>query len=274
MDLVRSNPQFLSGLIGNSSKAGICSKYTKMLVLVFLLSLSFGCNSYYHVLRAEPARQTSFLPQQPKLREMPPTFPFRRFWFNPAVDISKYSKMMISKVSTEHVISKNPWERVNESEMFYARAKECTYCARYIQYSFRNAVAGDPRKRFQLTSTPDAQTIVLELSLVQIVPSKSFFNVVESVAGFFVPGVGLLTFFNSGEIAIEGRLKDAESGTLVCMFAEREKDRIAIFDAAGLWWYRHTQNNIDDWGREFVLILNSKKRTDVRHRLPMVLVDW
>ncbi|MFZ2657750.1 MAG: DUF3313 family protein [Victivallales bacterium] len=274
MDLVRSNPQFLSGLIGSISKTGTCSKYIKMLVLVLPLILSSGCSSFYEVLRAAPARQTSFLPQRPKLCEMPPAFPFRKMWVNPAIDINRYRKMMISKVSTGHVISRDPWDRVNESEMFNARAKECAYCARYIENSFRAAVAADPKRRFQLTSSPDAQTIVLELSLVQIVPSKSFLNFVESIAGFFVPGLSLLAIFNSGEIAIEGKLKDARSGTLICMFAEREKDRLAIFDIAGLRWYKHTQNNIDAWSREFVLILNSRKNDDVTHRFPMALVDW
>lgn len=260
----------------NTSKAVISRIYRNYICLsnlILLLILSSGCNSFYDVLRATPAPQTSFLPSQPKLSEMPPTFPFRKMWFNPAIDINRYKQMVISKVRTEHVINKITWDRVSETEIFNSRAKECIYFAGYIENSFKNAVFTDPKRRFQLSLNPNAQTVVLELSLVQVVPSKSFLNIFETVVGFIVPGFSLLTMFNAGEIAIEGKLKDATSGTLICMFADREKDRLAIIDIAGLKWYRHSQNNINDWSREFVLILNSKNRLNVKRRFPITFFE-
>jgi hypothetical protein len=194
-------------------------------------------------------------------------------WFNPAVDMNRYRKIMIPKVNTEHVLAKIPWNRVNESEFFNTRAKECLYFAGYIEKSFKTAVSSDPEKRFQLSQNPDTQTLVLELSLVQVVPSKSFLNVFETAVGFIVPGFSLLTMFNAGEIAIEGKLKDARSGMLVCMFADREKDRVAIIDVAGLKWYRHSQIIVEDWGREFVLIMNSKNRLSVKRRFPITFFE-
>ncbi len=273
MAFIHSHSRPVYDFASYRSESGICRRSAALLILILLTVLTSGCNSFYDALRAEPAPQTSFLPAQPKLSEMPPTFPFRKMWINPAVDMNRYRKIMISKVSTEHVLAKIPWNRVNESELFNTRAKECLYFAGYIENSFRAAVSADPEKRFQLSQKPDAQTLVLELSLVQVVPSKSFLNVFETVVGFIVPGFSLLTMFNAGEIAIEGKLKDAETGTLICMFADREKDRPTIINVAGLKWYRHSQININEWSREFVLILSSKNRLSVKRRFPITFFE-
>lgn len=162
---------------------------------------------------------------------------------------------------------------MSETEIFNTRVKECNYFARYIENSFKTAVLNDPKKRFLISTGQDTETMVLELSLVQVVPSKSFLNIFESIVGFIVPGFGLLTVFNSGEVAIEGKLKDAGNGTLICMFADREKDRPAVINVAGLKWYKHSQNNINAWSSEFVLILNSRNYLDVRKRFPMTFFE-
>ncbi|MCX6984174.1 MAG: hypothetical protein NT118_05385, partial [Lentisphaerae bacterium] len=53
----------------DTSKAVISRIYRNYICLsnlILLLILSSGCNSFYDVLMATPAPQTSFLPSQPK----------------------------------------------------------------------------------------------------------------------------------------------------------------------------------------------------------------
>ena len=97
------------------SESGICRKPITLFILISLMLLTSGCSSFYDAIRATPAPQTSFLPAQPKLKEMPPTFPFHKMWFNPSIDMNKYNKIMISKVNTGYVLDKIPWDRMNET---------------------------------------------------------------------------------------------------------------------------------------------------------------
>jgi len=246
-------------------------------VIIFILTPLFsgtGCQSVYKLCRAEPAPLTGFLPDQARLREMGPAFPFQKMWFNPGVDRKKYDQLMLRRVNRKYVLDQNVWQNLHEAEAFQNRAQECDYIAAYLEESFKAAVRADPRRRFQLVNQPGPRTLVLELALVQVVPTKSALTAIEIVAGFLVPGLGLLTIFNSGEIAIEGKLTEARGGRLVGMFADRAKDRAALINLAGFTWYKNSENNIDEWSAKLVEILATRRYQEVETRCPLTLIEW
>lgn len=254
-----------------SLKTGKIFLFTFFVLTIFLIS---GCQTTYDLLRADPAPQTKFLPSKPELSEMESTFPFRKMWIDKTADWKDYTKIIILPVSTKNLFDISWWGKFNEVKTVNNQADESQYFARFIQLSFRNALKNDPSHRFKEVSSAGEDTVILELAIVKVVPSKSSLTIIETVAGFFIPGVGLLTIFNSGEIAIEGKVTDAQTGRPLMLFADREKDRAAIINLAGLQWYKSSENNVDCWSEKFIEIMNTSDYEDIWIRCPVTLIDW
>ena len=256
---------------------GILLKTGKILLAIFFLSfilLLSGCQTTYDLLRADPAPQTKFLPKEPKLREMEATFPFRKMWMDKNADWKNYTKIMILPVSTRNLFEQSWWNMFNEVNTINSAIEDHQYFAAYIESSFRDALKQDPSHKFKEVSSPGPGTVILEMALVKFVPTKSLLTIVETVGGFFAPGVGLLAIFNSGEIVIEGKITDAQTGRTLMLFADREKDRAAIINIAGLQWYKPSENNVDCWSENFVEIMNTHHYKDVWIKCPITIIDW
>ena len=67
-----------------------------------------------------------------------------------------------------------------------------------------------------------------------------------------MPGGGAVALPASGSVAIEGRIRDAQSGEVIFAFADRESDKAAAVSAADLTWHYHAKEIADDWARQFV----------------------
>ncbi len=249
-------------------------RFGGIVFICIVLSSIVGCQSTYDLLRADPAPKTSFLPNEPKMKEMPPTFPMRMFWIDENTDFSNYERIIVSPVDSSHTLALRGWSSFNEVSAFDSYKMDLRYLSGYAQSSFGDAFAKNSSLSWKPGKLPGDKTAVLDLAIVQLVPTKSALNAIETVAGFFIPGVGLLAIFNSGEIAIEGKLKDAETGKVLCVFADREKDRAAVINIAGLQHYRHSENAIDEWSRKLPEIIASKNRDEIWTRSPITLVDW
>jgi hypothetical protein len=66
--------------------------------------------------------------------------------------------------------------------------------------------------------------LVLELALVELVPSKAFWNVGAGAAGFIVPGASLLSLAGAGSIAIEVRARDGANQQVIEMLEKIEAE--------------------------------------------------
>ncbi len=250
----------------------------KLLGMIVLLALAIlfgsGCRTFYDLARADAEPATAFLPEKAKLQDMDPMFPYRKMYVNKNADWKKYGSIIVKSAMNKDAFSKSKWQSFNESGVFSSRSEELKYYTRYLENSFRNAIQYDPLKRFKVVGEPGPGTAVLELSLTQIVPTKATLTAAETIAGFFVPGVGLLTIFNSGEVAFEGKMTDSQTGEVIAMFADREKDRAAIVNIASFTWYKNSENMMDDWSRKFVMIVNAGSYLEVEARCPFTLIDW
>lgn len=243
-------------------------------VLALAILFGSGCSTFYDLARADAEPATAFLPDKTKLQDMDPMFPYRKMYASRKAEWKKYDKIVVKAVINKDAFSKNKWQSFNESGVFSSRAEELRYYSRYMENSFKNEIQYDSLKRFRLVGEPGANTAMLELSLTQIVPTKASLTAAETVAGFFIPGVGLLTIFNSGEVAFEGKMTDSQTGEVIAMFADREKDRTAIINIASFTWYKNSENTIDDWSGKFIGIINADNMLEVQARCPFTLVDW
>ena len=255
----------------------LISRFSLLLCIVSLAGIATSCRSTYDFMRASPAEVTNFIPESPKLQDQDPRFPFRKMWIANLGDLSQYKKIYIAPVDTRHIFDKNWWAAFNEQEAFKGEKEALDWMSGYMRTSFRNAVFDDPKKRFVLlnsrSDSPDS--LVLELALIELIPSKATLNTVETIVGFIIPGVGLLTIFNSGSVAIEGKLTDASNGKIICLFADRESDRASVINIAGFSWFRHSEIIVNCWASDFVEVMNAGSDPwKVEARFPFTLVEY
>lgn len=155
-----------------------------------------------------------------------------------------------------------------------AYERDVVRLASYMQYALIRDIQRYPGNRFAIVSNPGPRTLIIELALVRLNPAKAPINSIFNAADFAAPGVGLLTFLGSGNIAIEGRLRDGANGKIIAMFEDRRSDIFSIGDVRSYTWYSGAIKNIDDWTRQGSDFLHAPPWKVVRRRLPITLIPW
>jgi hypothetical protein len=132
---------------------------------------------------------------------------------------------------------------------------------------------------------PGPDTLILEMAVVQLVPSKAELQALSLVPVGFVgtiatgvmAGGGALTGSEDqgkGVVAMEGRARDGASGNIVCMFADREHPPTAIVDLKALSWWEPAKPICDRWARQFVEFQTSPPGTKIKAMPNFELLVW
>ena len=216
--------------------------------------------------KAKPAPESGFLDESAKMKSNP-HLPFNKGYWNRAIAREKFTELYIAPVNTKYVMAQNFWERSNEVQVSEADIrKSLEEIAKYTQDSFKKAAADDPQKRFTVVEKAGPNTIVLEMAIVQLVPSKVVLNTLGFVSwiptAVSVVGSTITSSEDQGKgvIAIEARLRDGRTGEVVGMFADREHPPVALVDIKSLNWWAPCKAVIDDWSRQFVELANNPGR--------------
>ncbi len=242
-----------------------------LLLCIFLLTFS-SCLS----LKAKEAEDSGFLAHPNLMKTVRERFPFDEVWL---VDFSEgffdcFENITVAEVDTTHLL-KMQWLDTMSLEGRERVKEDAKQIATYMRKSFITALREEEEPRFQYVENSEKKTLILELALVELVPTKAWLSTSGAVAGFFLPGVGVLSgFAASGSIAIEGRLRDGTSGEVVAMFKDRESDQFAPIGIQDYTWYHHATNAIDDWAEQVTEILNTPPDHPVADSLPLTLRMW
>ena len=237
-----------------------------------------GCRSTYKMLRAEPPKTyTAFLPRHDLLKKEPSTFPFRRFWERPDINWRKYQYIYVAPVDVSHLIPETTWNKMNfrtlTREQFEKGMSQINSDAiqigQYMRKQFIKSLKKEGR-RIGLTVMPDAfpGCLILRLSLVKIVPTKVFLNAGGIVANIFLPGSGVVAnVSSSGIVGVEGMVME-DSGRMLMMFAEQDKNKMTLVDVDGLTWYSHAKYIITTWSKDFCNIIKNPNYKQVKTSFP------
>ncbi len=247
------------------------------LMLGGLLVLT-GCNSTYKFFRtAPPKKYTSFLPRHDILKAEPASFPFRRFWEQPNINWRKYQYIYVAPVDVSHLLPETTWEKANirslTREQFERGMRQINADAieigRYMRQRFIKTLKKNSR-RLRLTVMPDAfpGCLIVKLSLVKIVPTKVFLNAGGIVANIFMPGSGVVANMASpGLVGFEGMVME-DSGRVLMMFAEQDRNRMTLIDIDGLTWYSHAKYIINVWSEDLCNLLKNPDYRKVKTSFP------
>jgi hypothetical protein len=256
-----------------TSKPGVA-----LLISSLLLCALCGC-------RAKPAPDSGFL-QQPKLMKPEAGIPYNRIWINPRYLDRTYNEIYVAPVNTDYVMAENIWEKAslassNKDEL----KKNIAMLAEYHRNAYIKACQKDPKKHFKVVDKPGPNTLILEMAIVQLVPSKAELQALGLVPvgfvglGVTVAEIGASSATNSedqgkGVIAMEARLRDGATGEVVSMFADREHPPSAILDVKALFWWEPAKPICDGWARQFVELANSPKGKKVQEIPNFQLLVW
>src|SRR5687768_6262230 len=232
-----------------------------------LLALSLpGC-------KAKPAPSAGFA--DPALMKPDRSVPFDRFWRRPGVDLARYRAVYVGDVNTAYMLKMTDWQKGE-------RKADIERDVQALRVRTRDAIVkalhDDPAGRFRVLDTPTnaPDALVFELALIELVPSK----VVLNTLGYAPFGVGLTLKAVRGlrddksTVAFEARARDAATGQVVLLAADREAEQASIIDLRGLTWYSHADGIINDWAKQFVRVLKQKPGEVVKDSPKFRLQPW
>lgn len=223
---------------------------TRPLYLLGLLALVVtqlsGC-------KAGATKPAGYVPAQQSMSE-DSTLPFHRVWYESNYDWASANKLIVRPVNTQYVRENNWWKASGRE------GEEMVKDLRRVGETFRSEIIkafGTPRNnRFTVTESEGPSTLVLELAIIELIPTDAWIN----AASF----VGLQMTFSKGSMAIEGRIRDAESGDIVGAFADREQGKQAIITTKDFTWYSHADAMMKDWAKQLVEVLNSDEGEHIK----------
>lgn len=230
--------------------------------LLLLLPALAGC-------KAAPGASAGFVDEARMTQ--PVDLPFQKAWIDPAVDWQRYRRIQIAPVNTDHLPEMEWAKQVDRREKLREDAGKL---AGYAQEIFVRAFQEDPDHRFEVADQPDAETVVFELALVEIVPSKLGLNTL-----CYTPFVGTVARLFRGmkhrsTVAFEARMRDGATGQVIALFADREAEKTTLINAKDATWYGHAESILAEWAQQFVRVVNRKPGEAVRDSKPFHLKPW
>lgn len=231
-------------------------------LLLLLATLAAGC-------KAAPGRAAGFVDEA--RMTTPEDLPFQKAWVDPAADWRRYRKIQIAPVGIGHLLEMEWARQVDKKEKV---REDTAKLALYAREIFQRAFREDPRRRFEVVDQAGDGTLVFELALVEIIPSKIALNSL-----CYVPFVGTAVRIFRGmkhrsTVAFEARLRDGYSGAVIAQFADREAEKAAVINVKDVTWYGHAESILAEWARQFVRVFNREPGEAVKDSQPFTLKPW
>ena len=241
-------------------------------LITFVLVTISGCT----LLKAKEAPDSGFLPHPERLEEHRERFPFNKVWLKDYSEqyYERYTKILIAPVDTRHIHA-HDWADELSLEGKQEFQRDIKHIANYMQEKFIQSLKEDENPRYVLANSSDHKTMILELALVELIPTKAWLNVSGQVVSFFVPGASFVAGqAATGSVAIEGRIRDGATNEIIAMFKDRESDQLAPIGIQDYTWYKHAEDEIDDWAAQFVEVLDTKAHHKVADSSPLTFRIW
>jgi hypothetical protein len=212
------------------------------------------------------APDSGFLEQPEKLAAVEGV-PFQRVWYERGTDLSGLDSVFVAPVDVKHVGDTPGWGEFStlvvggEDELRYGVLSMAAYLRGRVAKAFRD----ESTHRFAVVTKPGANTLVLELALVELVPAKAWLNRLTAP----IPFAG-----DTGSVAIEGRVRRGADGPVLGAFADRETGRHAVYSGRDLTWYGHAYETIDEWSVQIAALLAEGPSERTRDAAPFTLKAW
>jgi hypothetical protein len=233
---------------------------TSLVSCVSAALLLCGCES------SKPVPNSGFL-KNPELMKPNQTVGVQRVWKDPSAKMLSYDKIIVRPVRTDFMVERTDREKRNIRSIMGVEKDDVAEFAKYTENAFKKTIAKGPC-RLKLAEEPGPGTLALEIAFVKIVPAKPFVNAAKTVlscnpiGACFIPikyaAKGMTDSPAQASLAIEGRIVDSETGDILVMFAQRNKELTAILNVQDFSAYGNLEEIVDNWAKKFVEAANKR----------------
>jgi hypothetical protein len=227
-----------------------------IVMLVAAVAL-FGC-------KAKPMKQpTGFIEGAGggATSEQRDLYPFHQAWFQPGWNAPRYGSIVIAPVNVDYLKKEGAWAKTN---LKGARLeKDTANLAAMAQEAFQNAFREDEASRFQVVDAARGDSLVLELALVEVVPNKAVLGALgfaATAASMGAAGIAAKEV-GKGSVAVEGRVRQSDTGEIVAKFADREKGKFGPINLRRATWYGEQRKIIREWADQCEKVKDTKTFT-------------
>ncbi len=228
---------------------------TMIAVLVALLLL--GC-------KAGPAEKSQFIGDTKGMVRDTTIEAVHEVWVTPDVRWEKFKKIYVAPVNIQYVREWTGWEKMSLAKF---DPEDFRRLADFTRKTFIEALQNNKKENApKVADHPDAETIILELAITEVVPTKAWLNTVAYA--------GIWMAVDKGSIAMEGRLRDGETSEIVAKFIDRERGKENILSIKDLTWYSHVKSVIVEWADQFVQAVNAEEGELIKDSKPVELKPW
>ena len=257
---------------------------TAALALRVVASLALGCATESRlaeqVIGASPAPDSGFLDTPERMAPHRARDPFDRSWVSENLDWASYDELYVAPVDTTHVLAQSLWEKVNLRQ--HAVQDDIRELGSELRKRIVEAFRDDPKHHFQIVDDPNAiekHGVVLEVALVQLVPNKAGLGLLGLAAWAAPLEVGVpvgtvAAFADRGSVAFELRARDAVTGDVIAMAADRETGAMRVIDLRSVTWYGNAHEIFGQWAQEMVDLANTPSTDQVEHSRYFTLMPW
>jgi len=221
------------------------------------LATCSGCKS-------PPAQPTAFIGGAEGLEQVVEIKSYHRSWAKRDADWSRFKKIYVAPVSVKYLAQRAGWQKASFAESDRQGVEEL---AAFTREAFIAAHrANKNTNALEVADGPDDATLVLEMAITELVPTKAWLNSISTAAIGWAPDKGL--------IAMEARLRDGRSREIIAVFADREQGKESLFNAKNFTWYSHARSIIEEWAAQSVEITNAGEGEAVSDSPAFELKAW
>ncbi len=256
------------------------------LVLLIALLHQTGCSS----LKASAAKSSPFLTHAEQLKPWYDRAPWDAVWSaNPGKIMVKSEKertIYVAPVNLQYLNMQLESQRSGGQSHTFS-TEDAQTIATLMRQRFIEAIEKETKDNLALVDQPSKADLILEVALVELVPTRVWANVALDVGGVVLPGsktveqaaaVGAQAAggsWSAGTIAMEFRIVDGGSSNVVAEAKDREADPSSIIpnyrDFEPLGWSRKM---VGDWSVQFVEVFSTPVSSKVDRASDFSFVPW
>lgn len=228
-----------------------------LLVLCVCALSMVSCRSANQLLKARPAALSPFVEHPHEMKANRERVPFHRSWASPDAKVRGKAvpkrQIFIAPVTLKYlrpVAKALVREEINVGSI----QRNERGMAVLLRNEFAYAFAHSPGPRYVLSQYPGPDTVTLELALVELNPTSPKGNLVKTGMKFVIgPLAGLGGYFTKGNVAIEGKVRNTQTGELLFEFADNEADKMTFYTMRDYRAYGHAEQSFKEWAHQFEL---------------------
>jgi len=223
--------------------------------IAMLLTTAFpACSSTNRLFKAGLVEPSPFFEKPWLAQNGGEHLPFQKVWTTRDRQVleegMKKRRLFIAPVTLAHL---RPVKKaLAGQELAWGVQRQEMDVARRLREELVSAFRHSRHPYYRLAEKPGADTLTLQLALIELQPTSPKGNAAMTVLKFVVtPFAALGRFFTKGNIAIEGKMLVAKSGQAYFQFADNEQDKLTFVNMRDFQPYGHAVNTMREWALQF-----------------------